>query len=213
MSAETKKEPAPTDIGTSSKENIHNISITDNSENVNTPEEIPQIVLEALTDTLEDLYSHKQEITEVIENLKKRLDMECAHFRDTMEKIAALTKYIRSISYGDVLTAMDAAEKGYKVENSSVLTFYKECCCEREKAYDGCTRSKMYEVFKAWAKANSEFVPSKSKFWEELAGYLTSGEVDKLFKSSKGYVYPVFTVTVETKTTYREAYGYDNVAS
>ncbi len=101
----------------------------------------------------------------------------------------------------------------YKVENSSVLTFYNECCCERKQAYDSCTRSTMYKVFKAWAKSNGEFAPSKPNFWKELADYLTDGDVDKLFKSSKGYVYPVFTVTVETKTTYREAYGYDNVVS
>ena len=106
-----EKEPAPTDIGTSSKENNHDISITDNPVNVNTPEKIPEIVLEALTDTLEDLYHQKREITEVIENLKKRLDMECEHFRDTMEKIATLKKYIRSIGYGDVLTAIDSEQE------------------------------------------------------------------------------------------------------
>lgn len=114
MSAETKKEPAPTDIGTSSKENNHNVSITDNSENVNTPEEIPEIVLEALTDTLEDLYGHKREIIEAIENLKKRLDMERAHLGDTIEKIASLKKYIRSIGYDDALTAIDSEQKRRK---------------------------------------------------------------------------------------------------
>ncbi len=106
-----EKEPAPTDIGTSSKNNNHDISITDNPGNVNTPAEIPEIVLEVLTDTLEDLYCHKREITEVIENLINRLDMERVHFNDTLEKIAELKKYIHRIGYGDVLTAMDAAEK------------------------------------------------------------------------------------------------------
>jgi len=37
-SVQKEKEPAPTDIGTSSKENNHDISITDNPGNVNTPE-------------------------------------------------------------------------------------------------------------------------------------------------------------------------------
>lgn len=106
-----EKEPAPTDVDTSSKENNHNTSISDNSGNVNTIEKIPEIVLDSLTDTLEDLYGHKREISEVIENLKKRIKIEKGHFYDVEKNIAALKKYIRSIGYGDVLTVIDSEQK------------------------------------------------------------------------------------------------------
>ncbi len=99
----------------------------------------------------------------------------------------------------------------YKVENSSVLTFYNECCCERKTSTDNCTRPKAYKIFKAWAKANGEFAPSKYKFWEELADYLTNGDSDKLFKKYNGDYYPVFTVTIETKKEYSAVYGFDSV--
>lgn len=106
-----EKEPAPTDADTSSKENNPITSITDNPGNVNTTEKIPEIVLEALTDTLEDLYGHKREITEVIENLEKRLETTKGYFGAVEKNIAALKKYIRSIGYGDVLTAIDSEQK------------------------------------------------------------------------------------------------------
>ncbi len=67
-----EKEPAPNGIGTSSKENNHNTSITDNSENVNTSEKIPEIVLEALTNTLEDLYGHKREMERLQDWISKQ---------------------------------------------------------------------------------------------------------------------------------------------
>lgn len=106
-----EKEPAPTDIGTSHKNNNHDISITDNPENVNTPEKIPEIVLNALTDTLEDLYSHKQEIFEVIENLEGRIKTERVHLNEIRSDITELSKYIRDIGYSDVLTAIDSEQK------------------------------------------------------------------------------------------------------
>ncbi len=127
--------------------------------------------------------------------------------------IQGLRDFIRRGYNFEIPEACRQENERYKVENSSVLTFYNECCCERKTPVDGCTRPIMYEVFKAWAKANGEFAPSMHKFWDELACYLTGGNVKKLFKKSNGNICPVFTVTVETKTTYREAYGYDNVVS
>lgn len=99
----------------------------------------------------------------------------------------------------------------YRTENSSVLMFYNECCCERKNTVDNCTRSKTYDVFKAWAKASGEFVPPKQQFWKELADCLADGDRDKLFKKYNGVYYPVFTITSEAKTIYREAYGYDTL--
>ena len=89
------------------------------------------------------------------------------------------------------------------------MMFYKECCCERKTAKDNCTAQKLYDVFKAWAKTNGEYTPAKQGFWKELARYLSDGDKDKLLKTIQGIRYPTFTLTMEAKTAYKEAYGYD----
>lgn len=101
----------------------------------------------------------------------------------------------------------------YRTENSSVMTFYNECCCERKTAKDNCTAQKLYDVFKAWAKTNGEYAPTKQGFWKELSDRLTNGDKDKLLKIIRGIRYPTFTLTTEAKTTYKEAYGYDFLQS
>lgn len=101
----------------------------------------------------------------------------------------------------------------YKAENSSVMMFYNECCCERKTSRDHCTAPILYKVFQAWAKASGEYAPNKQGFWKELADNLTGGDKDKLLKKYDGIYYPTFTITVETKTIFREAYGYDNTQS
>lgn len=68
---------------------------------------------------------------------------------------------------------------------------------------------KLYDVFKAWAKTNGEYAPTKQGFWKELSDRLTNGDKDKLLKIIRGIRYPTFTLTTEAKTTYKEAYGYD----
>lgn len=99
----------------------------------------------------------------------------------------------------------------YKIENSSVLKFYNECCCERIKAKDNCTTARMYEVFKAWAKSAGEFAPTKQNFWKELADNFADGDKNKLVKTIQGIQYPIFTITKETKEMFCAVYGYDHV--
>lgn len=99
--------------------------------------------------------------------------------------------------------------KEYQIENSPILTFYKECCCEREQA-DNCTCARMYDVFKAWCKDNSGYTPKKSEFRQELADFLAGGDISKLTKKINGDRYYTFTVTTEAKRTYERNYGFDN---
>ena len=102
-------------------------------------------------------------------------------------------------------------KEAYRIQNSPVLSFYKECCCERKTATDNCTCARMYEVFKAWCKDNSNYTPKKSEFRQELADTLSYGDISKLIKAVKGTRYFTFTLTTETKSTYAYAYGYDTV--
>ncbi|MBP1546179.1 MAG: hypothetical protein J6A37_06225 [Oscillospiraceae bacterium] len=80
-------------------------------------------------------------------------------------------------------------KKAYRIENSPVLSFYEECCCERKTATDNCTCAKMYEVFKAWCRDNSNYTPKKSEFRRELADTFTGGDVSKLIKKVRGIEY------------------------
>lgn len=123
--------------------------------------------------------------------------------------VNALKKFIERQYKFNIPESCKLSADEYKVANSSALMFYNECCCERKTAKDNCTAVKLYEVFKAWAKASGEYAPTKQGFWKELAGYLSDGDKDKLLKTIQGIRYPTFTLTTEAKTTYKEAYGYD----
>lgn len=127
--------------------------------------------------------------------------------------VNALKNFIQRGYRFEIPEVCQIENKKYKTENSSVMMFYNECCCERKTAKDSCTVVKLYEVFKAWAKATGEYIPAKQSFWKELAGYLAGGDKDKLLKTIQGVRYPTFTLTIEAKTTYREAYGSDFLQS
>ena len=96
----------------------------------------------------------------------------------------------------------------YRIENSPVLSFYEECCCERKAAIDGYTCSKMYEVCKIWCKDNGRYIPKKSDFRQELAEYLADGDVSRITKIVHGSRYFTFTLNEEAKQEYGNIYGF-----
>lgn len=101
----------------------------------------------------------------------------------------------------------------YKIENSSVLSFYNECCCERigDKISDSCTRAKMYDVYKAWCKDNGRYATPKNAFSQELADILANGDISKIVKTVHGQRYFTITLTLEIKKEYASIYGVDIV--
>lgn len=109
----------------------------------------------------------------------------------------------------DVPEVCNEEKERYKVENSPVLTFYEECCCERKTTIDKCTCSKMYEVFKAWCKENGGYIPTKQIFRRELADKYGGGDIANLEKKVAGVRYYIFTLTKETKEAYANIYGHD----
>lgn len=125
--------------------------------------------------------------------------------------ITALKKVISNHYRYDIPECCLLNNAEYQIANSSVLTFYEECCCERKTAVDNCTCAKMYEVFKAWCRDNSNYTPKKSEFRQEIADTLSGGDISRLIKKVEGVQYFVFTLTIEAKTIYASTYGVDTV--
>ena len=125
--------------------------------------------------------------------------------------ITALKKVISNHYRYDIPECCLLNNAEYQIANSSVLTFYEECCCERKTAVDNCTCAKMYEVFKVWCRDNSNYTPKKSEFRRELADTLSGGDISRLIKKVEGVQYFVFTLTIEAKTIYASTYGVDTV--
>lgn len=101
----------------------------------------------------------------------------------------------------------------YRKENSPVRMFYDECCCDRPPSrYDSCSCSRMYNVFKAWCRDNNHgHCLSVKDFRKELADYLQIDDIKECEKVLHGIRYYTFTLSVEAKQTFQQAYGYDSV--
>lgn len=125
--------------------------------------------------------------------------------------VMALKSVIDNGGRFSVPEACIVEKKAYRIQNSPVLSFYEECCCDRKTSVDNCTCAKMYEVFKAWCRDNSNYTPKKSEFRQELADTLSGGDISRLIKKVEGVRYFVFTLTTEAKTIYVSVYGFDTV--
>ena len=163
-------------------EHVYNRIITVRCDNVIPPEKQDKHLLEKM-------YSERESIV-------------CA-------AVYALKTVIENGYRFDVPEVCNEEKERYKVENSPVLTFYEECCCERKTTIDKCTCSKMHEVFKAWCKGNGGYVPTKQMFRRELADKYGGGDIANLEKNVHGIRYYKFTLTKETKEAYANIYGHD----
>lgn len=101
----------------------------------------------------------------------------------------------------------------YRKENNPVRMFYDECCCDRpHSGYDNCTCSRMYDVFKAWCRDNNNgHCLSVKDFRKELASYLEIDDIKECEKILHGIRYYTFTLTIEAKQAFKQAYGYASV--
>lgn len=163
-------------------EHVYNRIITVRCDNVIPPEKQDKHLLEKM-------YSERESIV-------------CA-------AVYALKTVIENGYRFDVPEVCNEEKERYKVENSPVLTFYEECCCERKTTIDKCTCSKMYEVFKAWCKENGGYISTKQMFRRELADKYGGGDIANLEKKVAGVRYYIFTLTKETKEAYANIYGHD----
>ena len=141
-------------------------------------------------------------------------------FRKNDGSPAPLRDYLKDV-YGNQgkssngVRYMNGKTKGmeaYRVENSPVLSFFKECCVNRVTAVDNCTRSMLYRIFKEWCKDNNCYAPNQVMFRQEISSYKQC-DISELEKTVMGKRYYKFTLSKEIKEQYAYIYGNDNTAN
>jgi P4 family phage/plasmid primase-like protien len=106
------------------------------------------------------------------------------------------------------------AREMYQAENSTVISFFEECMCERTtgKIEDLCTTGKVFKVYKAWcADNNNGYAKSYREFREQLADHLGTTFNEMIVKRNTGTFYRNFTLTTDAKQQYSQAYGYEDI--
>ena len=129
--------------------------------------------------------------------------------------IPALRKVIDNGFRYDIPQSCIINRQKYIEDNSPVVTFYNECCVQRNGKIkdDSCTITRIYKVFQAWYKdqfSRYTFCPSKKDFKSELAQYLKVDDLKQLeHRTERGLIYP-FTLKADVKEEYSYAYGWDS---
>ena len=109
--------------------------------------------------------------------------------------------------------SVTAARAAYQSDNSTVISFFNECMCERpsDKIEDSCTTGKVYKVYKAWcADNNNGYVKTYKEFRGQLADYLGTTFYEMIAKRHTGTFYRSYTLDTEIKEQYAQVYGYDD---
>ena len=103
--------------------------------------------------------------------------------------------------------------ENYMNENSTVISFFKECMCEwpTGKINCHCTTGRIYKVYNAWCGDNNNgYAKTPKEFREELAAYLGT-TYDEMTTRQKGNTfYKKYTLSLEAKEQYQRVYGYDS---
>ena len=130
--------------------------------------------------------------------------------------VTALQTVIRNGYRFSEPESVSAARQEYKNTNSTVVSFYDECMCERpgDRIADLCTTGRVYKVYRAWCTNNNNgYAKTAREFREELADHLGTTFADMSVKRSAGTFYKNLTLTRDAKQEYVQAYGYDSVSS
>lgn len=105
------------------------------------------------------------------------------------------------------------ARQDYMSTNSTVISFYNECMCERlsGKIADSCTTSRVFKVYKAWCLDNNNgYAKTAKDFRNELAAHLGTTFDEMTIHRNNGTFYMNITLTLDTKKQYQKEYGYDS---
>lgn len=108
--------------------------------------------------------------------------------------------------------SVNKARDTYMCENSTVISFYNECMTERPhgKIVDSCSTGRIYKVYKAWCYDNNNgYAKTAGDFRKTLADHLNTTFADMSVKRNNGTYYRNYTLTLEAKEQYAQAYGYE----
>lgn len=108
--------------------------------------------------------------------------------------------------------SVSVARDTYMSENNSVISFYNECMTERphRKIEDSCSTGRIYKVYKAWCYDNNNgYAKTAGDFRKTLADHLDTTFADMSVKRNNGTYYRNYTLTLEAKEQYAQAYGYE----
>ena len=125
--------------------------------------------------------------------------------------VQALLRVIKNGYSFDEPDSVKYARDEYTNTNSSVISFYKECCCpwENGKISHGCTTGRVHKIYLAWCKDNTGgYGKSTNKFREELSKFLGVSSDEMVTRRKGNSYYRSFTLTEETKSLYAKEYGW-----
>lgn len=123
--------------------------------------------------------------------------------------VRALQKVIQNgYSFSEPESVLIERQK-YQSENSTVISFFEECMCERPagKIEDSCTTGKIYKVYKAWCADNNN---GYAKTYRDFREQLGTTFYEMIAKRHAGTFYRDYTLTADTKQQYSQVYGYDD---
>ena len=127
--------------------------------------------------------------------------------------VRALQTVIRNGYRFSEPSSIRMARDQYMEDNSSVISFFKECMClwPDGKIHRHCTTGRVHRVYQAWCKDNnSGYARTAREFREELAAYLGSTYSEITTRQKGNTYYKDYGINLETKTQYAREYGYDN---
>ena len=119
--------------------------------------------------------------------------------------VNALTKVIANgYRFSEPKSVTDMREK-YMNDNNTVVTFFRECMCEREenRSFDDCTTGKIFKAYKAWCRNNYPgFCETERDFRKEISKII-GGEYKEIITRRGGSSYfKKYTLTLEAKRDY-----------
>ena len=126
--------------------------------------------------------------------------------------VRALQKVIKNGYCFEEPECVIEARRSYMIENNSVISFFEECMCPwvDGKIQKACTTSKIYKVYQAWCRDNTNgYAKPYNEFRNNLAAYLdtTFSEMTTL---RNGYrYYRDYGLTLAAKEQYRREYDVD----
>lgn len=104
------------------------------------------------------------------------------------------------------------AREQYQSENSTIVSFFKECMCEWEggKINYHCTTGRIFKVYQAWCRENnSGYAKTAKEFREGIAAHLGGSYAEVTTRQKGNTYYKGYGLSQEAKEQFAKEYGYD----